>query len=139
MILRCEDGQVPVPDTLDGTVVDVVLVRDETGPFEAVLVHGVSVVLGCDVHPVAVFHGLVASPVAEFELVCGAAHGECDELASEAYAEEGHLTGEVLDGADGGSDDVRLGGVARTVGDEDPLDAGLDDDVGGHRSRSYRR
>ena len=82
--------------------------------------HGKVVILRGDVDDLLfqVFDGLIAAMVAELELEGLGTQGQGYDLMSQAYSEDGNLSGKVLDGRDG-----LLGplGIARPIGDEEGL------------------
>ncbi len=104
----------------------------DVGGGDRPLRHRVVVVLAGDLdRPVGqALDRVVAAVVAEGELVGGAAQGRRQQLVAEADPEDGNVPDQVADGVDGVGDG---GGVARAVGQEDPVRAAGQDVVGGRR------
>src|SRR5690606_40213793 len=91
-VLHPEYGKLPVPETLDGAVVEVHVRHSQCrGAWNSRLVAAdrKSVVLRGDQH-LAVIHGanrLIPSPVPEGQLLRLAAEGQCQQLMSQADPE----------------------------------------------------
>jgi len=87
---------------------------------DRVCVYGKAMVLGCDLDSTCfgIEYGLICASVSEFEFIGLCSGCECQELVSEADAEDGHWCLVVEDCADG-LDGVFDGcGVTWAVGDE---------------------
>ena len=87
---------------------------------EALSIHGIAVVLACDLDPscVQVPDRMVAAPVAEFQLIGPGTVGQGDDLMAQAYAEDRHPSPQ---GPDKFDDLGHVFRVPGTVGEEQPV------------------
>ena len=136
MILDREDRVLAVPEPLHGPVIEV-HVGHLHRAFEGIGVHCEAVVLGGDLHLFGgeVHDRLVAAVMPELELEGAPAHGQPQDLVSQADAEDGAPAHELPHDVRG----VRDGrGVPGTVGQKDAVRLQREDVVRG-RPRGHHR